>query len=84
MISALRKPTGYALLALSCIAWAALPVIPFLPLETDQKLAWSGAVFLFAEITWWLAMPLLGPELMTWCRQLWARLRSQKPSRDKL
>lgn len=60
----MRKIIGYGLLITSCLAWAVLPAIPFLPLETAQKAAWAGGVFVFAEVTWWLAMPLLGKEIL--------------------
>ncbi len=70
-----RKPIAYSLLVISCLAWAVLPVIPFLPYENEQLLGWGTGVFVFAEITWWLAIPLLGKEAIAWCQQAWGKTR---------
>lgn len=67
----MRKPLGYVLLAISCVAWLAVPVIPFLPLSALEKASWVGGVIIFAEIAWWLAMPLLGKEIIAWCKNAW-------------
>lgn len=79
----MRKITGYSLLLVSCLAWAALPVIPFLPLETAEKAAWAGASFLFAEVTWWLAMPLLGKEIIEYSKRLWAGIKGKFQTEEK-
>ena len=67
----MRKLLGYILLAISCIAWLAVPVIPFLPLSALEKASWVGGIIIFAEIAWWLAMPLLGKEIIAWCKNAW-------------
>ena len=67
----MTKILGYSLLVISCLAWAALPIIPFLPLETPIKIAWAGGVFIFAEVTWWMAVPLLGKEIIELLRLWW-------------
>ena len=67
----MRKLLGYILLAISCVAWLAVPVIPFLPLSAVEKASWVGGVIIFAEIAWWLAMPLLGKEIIAWCKNAW-------------
>ena len=72
-----RTLTGHAVLALSLVAWAALPVLPFLPMEAARKAAWAGGVFIFAEITWWLAVALLGKEIVVWFSQQWLKLKSR-------
>lgn len=72
----MRKIVGYSLLVLSCLAFAVLPVIPFLDWETSRKAAWGGAVFIFAEVTWWIAIPLLGKEVLEFCQRYWALLKS--------
>jgi hypothetical protein len=74
-IQLLRKFLGYSLLLVSCLAWAALPAVPFLPLETTEKAQWGGGLFIFAEITWWTAMPLLGKEIMDLLKRWWSRNR---------
>ena len=38
-LNAVRKTTGYALFVLSCLGWAVLPVIPFLPISGAAKAA---------------------------------------------
>jgi hypothetical protein len=68
-----RGALSYSLLTISCIAWAALPIIPFLPFDGEQLVAWGAGVFIFAEITWWLAIPLLGKEIL----DLWQRYRGE-------
>lgn len=80
------KMVGYALLFISCIAWAALPLIPFLSWDAEKLAAIGAGVFIFAEVTWWLAMPLLGkeifdvvhrwwPQIIAWCKE---RVRGEK------
>lgn len=71
----LRKALGWCLLVVSTIAWIVLPAIPFLPLSVDQKAAWGGSLFIFAEITWWAALPLLGKEFIDWSKQLWQQCK---------
>ena len=71
----LRKITGYIILSISLIAWAALPIIPFIPLGASAKAAWGGGVFIFAEITWWLAVVLLGKEIVQWFGLQWKKSR---------
>ena len=70
-----RKFASYCLLIVSLLAWGALPVLPFLPLDTARKAAWAGGLFVFAEITWWLAVVLLGKEIVEWFRQQWRKLK---------
>lgn len=69
-----RKTFGISLLIISLIAWAALPVIPFLPLSSASKAAWGAGVFIFAEIIWWLGVPLLGPEFIVFFKKLWKKV----------
>lgn len=67
----MRKALGYCLITVSCVAWLLLPVIPFLSISAAAKVSWAGGLFLFAEVTWWLAVPLLGKEMFAWGKQLW-------------
>ena len=71
----MRKILGFTLLLISCIAFGVLPIIPFLPYETEQLAVWAGAVFIFAEVTWWLAIPLLGREIIDFCKGFIKRLK---------
>lgn len=72
----MRKFLGYMLLTVSCVAWAALPVIPFLSLTAALKASWAGGLFIFAEITWWLALPLLGKEIIDWSKRCWQSFKA--------
>ena len=62
---------GYGLLVISCFAWTAIVFIPFLPLESTEKVVWASGTFVFAEVTWWLAIPLLGKEIIEYFRTCW-------------
>lgn len=74
-LTAVRKTTGYVLFVLSCLGWAVLPVIPFLPISGAAKAAWVAAALIFAEVAWWLMVVLLGKEVIEYCRRGWQRLR---------
>ncbi|MDQ6984324.1 MAG: hypothetical protein Q9M44_06380, partial [Ghiorsea sp.] len=71
---AMRKIIGYGLLIVSCLA---LLFIPFFPAETTVKAAWAGGIFIFAEVTWWVAMPLLGKEIIEYFRRLWRGIKTK-------
>lgn len=66
-----RLWVGYVLIVLSCIAWAILPLLPFLGFDTERLLAWGGVVFLIAELTWWGGVLLLGPEFIGVTKRYW-------------
>ena len=72
----MRKFLGYSLLVISCLAWAIIPVIPFLSLSMAQKVSWTTVVFVFAEVTWWLAIPLLGKEIIDYSKAVWQRCKA--------
>lgn len=67
----IRLLLGYLLIVLSCIAWAVLPMLPFLPASNQQLLAWAGVVFVIAELTWWVAILLFGPEMIDLAKRYW-------------
>ena len=71
----MRKVIGYTLLLVSCIAWGLLPLVPFLPYKAGELAAIGGALFIFAEITWWLAMPLLGKEIIGLSKRYWQYIK---------
>lgn len=50
----LRKAVGYTLLLLSCLAFAAMPVIPLLDYEPEQLVALAGGLYIFGEVIWWV------------------------------
>ncbi len=75
---------GVALMAISLLFWAVLPVIPFLSLPAETRAALAGAVLLGAEIVFWLGAVLAGPEAVkrvkSWVRDR-LKLRSVRASR---
>lgn len=73
----LRQIAGFTLLAVSCLAFTLLPAVPFLDLSSARRASIGGGLFLFAEITWWLAIPLLGKDIVDLARSWWARLRER-------
>lgn len=69
----MRRIIGYTLLVISCVAFCLMAVIPFLDLESADKAAWLASMFIFAEVTWWLAMPLLGKEIIDASKRWWRK-----------
>lgn len=68
------RALGYGLLIASCIAWAALPIVPFMPLSGEQKLAWGAGLYIFGQVTWFGCLPLVGRDLLARTRQTWKRV----------
>jgi hypothetical protein len=73
---------GYLLLLVSILSWFALPVISFLSITIREKVAYSSALFIFAEITWWLSIPLLGKEFVEKIKALYAYLKAKLTGND--
>ena len=73
----MRKLIGYGLLILSCIAWTVLPIVPFLPLSAEQKVAWAAGLYIFGQLTWFGCLPFLGKEFVQRTRQLWQTLKAR-------
>ncbi|MEE8059278.1 MAG: transporter suffix domain-containing protein [Pseudomonadales bacterium] len=71
----MRKFIGYSLMIISCLAFSMLPIIPFLDWDTARKVAWGTGVVVFAEITWWLAIPFLGKEIVEFSRRWWKKIK---------
>jgi hypothetical protein len=67
----LRKGLGYFLLVLSSLAYMALPVVPFLSMPLAEKTAWAGSLYLFSQVTWYSAIPLLGKDFIDLCKRIW-------------
>ena len=72
----MRRVIGYGLLVLSCIAWAILPAVPFLPLSGEQKVAWGAGLYIFGQLTWFGCLPFLGKKFIERGRQLWERVKA--------
>ena len=82
-LNAVRKTTGYALFVLSCLGWLVVPVFPFLPMSTAAKAAWVAGALIFAEVTWWLMVLLLGKEVIEYCQRGWRWLKQAWPRRRR-
>ena len=72
----MRKIVGFTILIISCIAYGVIPVIPFLPYETEQLAMWGGAVFIFAQVTWYLGLALLGREIIDYSKDAILRIKA--------
>jgi hypothetical protein len=51
---------GAALIAISCLLWGLLLVVPFLPGTAAQRATRSGVVLVVAEIVWWVGVAMVG------------------------
>lgn len=51
-------------LVVPTLLWAAVPVVPFLPLTTGQKVWASGGLVVAAEAVFWISALLLGGEVV--------------------
>jgi hypothetical protein len=66
---------GAALIAISCLLWGLLLVVPFLPGTAAQRATRSGVVLVVAEIVWWVGVVLVGGAAWRVVRiQGWRRL----------
>jgi hypothetical protein len=51
---------GAVLIAVSCLLWGALLVVPALPGTAAARAARAGVIFVAAEIVWWVGVALVG------------------------
>ncbi|OFX63539.1 MAG: hypothetical protein A2066_11700 [Bacteroidetes bacterium GWB2_41_8] len=56
---------GIVLWGICVIAFLAIPVVPFLDLESSAKITLSTVLLVIGEITFWTGGLLLGKELFT-------------------
>lgn len=56
---------GIVLLVVCVIAFLAIPVVPFLDLESSAKITLSTVLLVIGEITFWTGGLLLGKELFS-------------------
>ena len=60
-------------MVLSLILWLLLLLVPFLPLNSAEKVSLAGAQVIVAEVTFWLGALLAGPaaarRMKTWWRR---------------
>ena len=70
---------GVILMGASLALWVALPVVPFLPLETGEKAALAGGQVIVAEVIFWLGAAIAGPEAARRIRSRWFRKPDPAP-----
>jgi hypothetical protein len=64
--------TGIVLVVVSCVLYAALIGVPFLPVGTGAKLAIGLSLFIIGEGTFWVGCLIAGKEVMIYLRKkLW-------------
>ena len=71
----MRKATGYALLALSVAAWAAIAALPFMSVSIGSAAAITTALVIGGEISFLAAVTLLGKDVWDKVKSVWKRNR---------
>jgi hypothetical protein len=66
---ALKKTAGYILLALSCLAWAAILALPLFGFSLGEVAAITTGLIIAAEATFLLGVALLG-------REAWEKIKA--------
>lgn len=64
---------GLVLIALSFLLWGALPIVPFLPLPTEDRVALGATLFIVMEVVWWGGLALAGPAAARRFSRWWRR-----------
>lgn len=88
MGKSIKFKIGVILLVISIISFLMLPVIPFLDIEKGVKYAVTTALFVFAEVTFWVGGILMGKELFTKYKSLlnpknWKKLTEKEDSNEE-
>ena len=60
----MKKAIGYLLFAISCIAWAAIAIIPFLNLTIEMAAAITTALVVGGEASFLISIALLGKDFL--------------------
>lgn len=56
---------GVVLVIICVIAFLAIPVVPFLKIESSEKITFSTVLLVIGEVAFWTGGLLLGKELFT-------------------
>ncbi len=67
--SAFAPRIGVGLITLSCLLYAGLLVLPFLPLSLRSKLALSSILVITGEAAFWIGGLIVGKEVVTRYKQ---------------
>lgn len=65
----MRKACGYALLALSCLAWGAILALPFFDISVGEAAALTTGLIVIGEATFFFGIVLLG-------REVWEKIKA--------
>lgn len=69
------KAVGIILIVISCVLWAALFVVPFLPAPVFAKAGIVAFILVVAEILFWAGCFLAGAE---WAKRAWEKFRKNR------
>lgn len=79
----LRRTAGYALLAVSMLAWPATLTLPFFDLTLAEAAAIATSIVVVAQILFLIGLALVGREvwqrLTTLLRDRWMELKKGRP-----
>ena len=74
------KTIGIILIVVSCILWAVLFAVPFLPVSVLAKAGVVAFLLVVAEILFWAGCFFAGAE---WAKRVWERFTRSTPERDR-
>lgn len=78
------RKVGIGLLIVSFVPWGLAFAIPFMALPLSQKAAIAAALFIVAEVMFWIGVLIVGKEVADRYRQwlnprfIWSRMRRGK------
>jgi hypothetical protein len=59
----MRKMLGYVMLVTACLAWVAIPVLPFLGISLAAIATFTTVLIITGEVTFFAGVFLLGKEV---------------------
>ncbi|MBT6184550.1 MAG: transporter suffix domain-containing protein [Betaproteobacteria bacterium] len=61
---------------MSILSWCLLVIVPFSSISNSEKAAYSAVLIIFAEITGWLSVAILGKEIFRKFKGLYRYLKA--------
>ncbi len=77
-----RIVSGYILLALSVLAWIAVPTVPFLASGLSEGATFVTGLIIVGEVTFFLALLVLGKDLVRKLKKLLSKLGKELKNPD--
>ena len=74
-----RAKFGVFLVMASGVFFAAIFVVPFLPLRAGEKVVLVGVAYACMQITWWVGIALAGPNAFRRLRRMLRRRKTASP-----